>query len=468
MQDVASLSLRLLADRLDALAQQEPWEPYPWQVPPGAIVTHGMWLIEGGRGIGKTDGCARYVDQHVNGPPCDPRHKGGHRVAIIAPTLDDAAESCVTGPSGLQAHNPAVRLRTMLGGSKAIWPSGAEAKLFSGNDKESVERLRAGGNRCLVWVEEAAAMRYLADVIKQARYGLRLGHRAHLIGSSTPKPTLDYKALRSDPRVVRTHGTTEQAVHLDPAVRASLYADYAGTRLGRQELLGELLDDVEGALWTYALIGEGRADPVDMATVGQPGYVAFWQRRVVALDPSDGTADGDEQGLAVVGLGSNHELYVLASEGLRVTPWDYLNHAVDVAIEHAATLVIEKNHGSEYLIGLLEQVLRKRGIRTPYKVVTANPGRGKMTRAEPVAGLYERGKVHHVGEFPELEAQMTSWTGKTGEKSPDRLDALVWALSEFTGHALTDAPQTAGSAVVDYDGFPANDTDYQASTISGW
>ena len=425
----------LLADRLES---SQRWEPYPWQIPPGEIATLGAWLIEGGRGIGKTDGCAHYVLDHVRGPACDPRVPGGHRIAIVAPTLDDAAESCVTGPSGLRAYDPAVRLITTLGGSKAVWPNGAEAKLFSGATEKDVDRLRAGGNRCLAWVEEAAAIPHLGTALKHARYGLRTGTHPHIISSSTPRPTLDYKAFRADPTTLRTHGTTDQAHYLDAAVRDRLLEDYAGTRLGRQELFGELLDDVEGALWSYEQINAGRVTSTE--------HIKFWQRTVVALDPSDGGADSDEQALAVVSLGSDHELYVRASEGWRVVPWEYLNHAVDLTVAYDATLIIEKNHGSEYLVGLLEQVLRKRGIRVPYRTVVASPGRGKMTRAEPVAGLYERAKVHHVGEFAELEAQMTGWTGHAGEKSPDRLDALVWALSEFLGRRL-GPPDTAESGV---------------------
>lgn len=426
MPDVASLSLQLLADRLDALAARPPWQPYPWQTPPGVIATHGLWLIEGGRGIGKTDGCARYVDDHVNGPPCDPRIPGGHRVAIVAPTLDDAAESCVTGPSGLQAHNQAIRLRTMLGGSKAIWPSGAEAKLFSGNDKESVERLRAGGNRCLVWVEEAAAMRYLGDVLKQSRYGLRLGDRAHMVGSSTPKTTVDYKALRADPRTARTHGTTEQAVHLDPAVRDSLYKDYAGTRLGRQELLGELLEDVEGALWTY---DEARANTLGLGLIRHVDTLPSDEelgRRVLSVDPSDGEEDSDEYALTVVIAHSSGALYVPLSDGVRLGPEGNVRHTADVFDAWGCdVVVVEKNHGGGYLPAML----RREGL--PVQVVTAT--QGKRTRAEPAAREYgpSRPGVFHVGKpgtHQVLETQQTSFTGQPGEKSPDRLDSLVWGV----------------------------------------
>src|SRR5690606_8572025 len=153
----AELAARLWRKRWDR------WTPYPWQVPPEHIPTLGWWLQLGGRGTGKTDGCARYMVAHVNGPPCDPRLNGGHRMAIIAPTQGDAVEACVNGPSGLKAHDPRVVLRTTAGGTFARWPNGAEAKLFGAHTPDDIERLRAGGNRCLVWVEEVAAQRRLKD-----------------------------------------------------------------------------------------------------------------------------------------------------------------------------------------------------------------------------------------------------------------------------------------------------------------
>lgn len=445
------MSLDTFASSLaDAFENTTPeWAPYPWQIAPGEIGTQCAWLIEGGRGIGKTDGCAHYVNEHALSPACDPRFPGGHRIAIIAPTLDDAAESCVTGPSGLQAHNPEIRLRTMLGGSKAIWPNGAEAKLFSGKTEEDADRLRAGGNRCLVWIEEAAAIKHLGTAVKQARYGLRLGPRPHIVGSSTPKRTIDYKAFRADLTTVRTHGTTDLAHHLNQGVRDRLYADYAGTRLGRQELEGELLEDVEGALWTLATIEDCR---VETAPIRE-----FWKRTVVALDPSDGLADGDEQALAIVTADIDHGLYVLVSEGHRTTVTDYLRRAVTLAIEYDAVILMEKNHGGAYLTATLEQVMREMGVTIPHQTVDANAGNGKITRAGPVAALYEQHKVHHVGVFDHLEDQMTTFTGKAGEKSPDRLDALVWAVRHLTGMTYRDA----GGHVAKYDL-------YADDHVAGW
>jgi phage terminase large subunit-like protein len=395
------------------LLDEPPWEPYPWQVCPSPVAVQGVFLIEGGRGIGKTDGCAHYMLDHVAGAPCDPRVPGGHRMAIVAPTLDDAAESCVNGPSGLRSYNPAVVLRTALGGSKAVWPNGAEAKLFSGASEKDADRLRAGGNRCLVWIEEAAAIPWLDVAVKQARYGLRVGRNAHMVASSTPRPTPAYKKLRDDPTTVRTHGTTDLAHHLDPAVRQRLYDDYAGTRLGRQELLGELLEDVEGALWSLARIDQLRVAEAPALT-----------RIVVAVDPSGGDSDDhDEQGIVVAGQSVDGDFYVLADRSCRETPHGWAGRAVAAYNEFEADVIVaEANYGG----AMVESTIRQVGPGVPVRVVTAS--RGKRQRAEPVSALYEQGRVHHVGPFPQLEDQMCGWVPESG-RSPDRMDALVWAVT---------------------------------------
>lgn len=402
-----------------ALPSTRPWRPYPWQVPPGPVATQGAFLIEGGRGIGKTDGCAHYVEAHVQGPPCDPRIPGGHRIAIFAPTLDDAAESCVTGPSGLKAYNPAVILRTALGGSKVIWPSGAEAKLFSGATEKDVDRLRAGGNRCLGWVEEAAAIPHLGTGLKHLRFGLRLGVNPHLVGSSTPRPTKDYRAFRSDPKTLRTHGTTEQATYLDPSVREQLYADYAGTRLGRQELYGELLEDIDGALWTLGRIDELRVK-------AHPDLV----RIVIGYDPAvTSNADSDESGVIAVGREPAGELYVLGDYSLRGTPEQCARKVAEAYHAHEAdAVVVEVNNGGDYL----PDALRRADPTLAVRQVRAT--RGKRTRAEPISMKYEQGKAHHVGSLSRLEDQMTTWTPDSKD-SPDRVDALVWACTELLGGA---------------------------------
>jgi phage terminase large subunit-like protein len=390
------------------------WQPYPWQVPPGEVEALGMWLMLGGRGTGKTDGAARYVDDHMNGPPCDPRIPGGHRAAIIAPTLGDAAESCVLGPSGLRAHNPGVRLKSTQGGSKVVWPNGSEARLMGAYTPEDVERLRAGGNRCLVWMEEVAAMRYLADALEHTTYGLRIGPRPHFVGSTTPKPIPALRKLLADPTTITTRGRTQDAVHLDDRVRAKLYARYLGTRMGRQELEGELLDDIEGALWTWARLDRDRV-------TNHPPLV----RAVVAIDPAvSNTEHSDETGIVVCGLDDKGHGYVLDDLSGRYSPEEWSRRALDAADRWDADLVAEKNNGGD----LVASVLNAAGGSGRYRLVTAT--KGKRVRAEPVALLAEQGKVHHVGSLAALEEQLTSWTPEANV-SPDRLDAFVWAMTDL-------------------------------------
>jgi phage terminase large subunit-like protein len=276
--DIDTAEAAVVLARLQVLrrsARKSTWDPYPWQVPPGPIATMGTWLMLGGRGTGKTDGGSHYVDEHAMGPPCDPRLPGGHRMAIVAPTLGDASESCVTGPSGLQTINPGIKTKGGIGGAHLTWPNGATARLFGAYTPEDVERLRAGGNRCLVWMEEAAAMRHLDPALEHTSLGLRIGDNPHYVMSTTPKPRRELKRVIDDPRTMVTRGSTRDAYHLDREVRRVLFERYEGTRLGRQELDAELLTDVEGALWSWAMIDDNRV-PIAPPNV---------DRVVVAVDP---------------------------------------------------------------------------------------------------------------------------------------------------------------------------------------
>lgn len=398
------------------LRRRAAWQPYPWQVPPAEVPTHGTWLMLGGRGTGKTDGCARYVDEHVNGPPCDPRIKGGHRVAIVAPTLGDAAESAVTGPSGLQAHNPLVQLKHTQGGAKVVWPNGSEGKLFGAYTPEDVERLRAGGNRCLVWLEEAAAMRKLSEALEHTGLGLRIGRRPHYVASTTPKPRKELRDLVAESTTLVTTGRTADATHLDPTVRDFLYRRHKGTRLERQELEGVLITDVDGALWSWNRLDTGR---VRNAPTGL--------RIVVSVDPAvSNTAESDETGIVVVGYDpTTTHGYVLEDASGRYSPHEWARRAVDLHDLWAAeAIVAERNQGGDMVEGTVRAVDK----HARYRSVTAT--RGKKLRAEPVSALYDQGRWHHVGAFPELEEQMTTWT-PDDDDSPDRLDALVHGVTDL-------------------------------------
>lgn len=416
----------LAADLLDP----PPWEPAdrpplePHQVPPSGDWT--LWLLQAGRGAGKTEACSRYYAGYMRANP-------GHRGRIIAPTFGDAVEACIRGPSGLLSIDPEVRwMASDPGGAKVYWPNGSEALVFGTPTPRDVERFRASGNRHLDWWEEMAANPMLGTqedeqgAWNQAQLGLRLGRCPHSIGSTTPRTTQAYREIAELSGTVVTRASLFDNPHNPKAWVEQTRSRYEGTRLGRQELLGEFIEDVEGALWQRAWIDSGR---VSIAPT-------LWQRKVLALDPSDGSSGSDEQAWCLAGIADDHALYVVSSEGVRTTPTEWLTAAVTLAHQVGAVIVVEKNHGGKFLLELLEQVMRQIGIRVAVKVVTASDG--KRTRAEPAAMLYEQGHntgapiVRHIGEHPMLEDQMCTWTGEKGQASPDRLDALVWAVAELS------------------------------------
>lgn len=400
------------------------WTPYAWQVPPEHVPTLGWWLQLGGRGTGKTDGCARYMVAHVNGPPCDPRLRGGHRMAIIAPTQGDAVEACVNGPSGLKAHDPRVVLRTTVGGTYARWPNGAEAKLFGSHTPDDVERLRAGGNRCLVWMEEVAAQRRLKEAITHSEMGLRLGTNPHYIGSTTPKPRTELIELTRSPKVTVTRGRTRDAIHLPEEQRLHLIQKYAGTRTEAQELDGLLLEDIEGALWTRQLFDATRV-----------GAAPPMSRVVVAMDPAATShEESDEMGILVAGLGQQYlpdlngtmrqHGYLLDDLSGRMPPIEAARTAIRAYHKHRAdAIVVEVNNGGEWITSTIRQIDPSVNVRTVHAT------RGKLTRAEPVAAVFEQHAAHVVGSLPEFEEQCVTWV--PGDSSPDRLDGGVWAFTDL-------------------------------------
>ncbi len=393
------------------------WVPMPHQLPPSGA--WDVWLLEAGRGAGKTDACAAYVDAHVQGPACLPNYPGGHRPAIIAPTLGDALEACVNGPSGLKAHNRGVTSVQTTGGTYVRWPNGTEAKLFGAYTPEDVERLRAGGNRCLVWAEELAAWAKLEECWNHMQFGLRLGPHPHVVASTTPKSHKAYKAIRSNPHTALTKATMDDNPHLVESVRRKLIEAYAGTRLGRQELNAELLEDIEGALWKYDMLQMARTIP-DM------------QRVVVGIDPAaTSKRDSDDTGIVVGGLGVDGCGYIMADRTCHLSPDGWARRAIAAFDEFSGDRVVaEINNGGE----MVEHTLRTIRPGIPYKAVHAS--RGKAIRAEPVAALYEQRRVFHVDGLADLDEELTTWTPDSGW-SPGRLDSAVWALTELM---VTPAP----------------------------
>jgi predicted phage terminase large subunit-like protein len=398
----------------------------PEQLPPPR--RWRAWYVRGGRGSGKTATGSGTLAGWIAESWDDPGEWG-----IMAPTYSDAWGTCVEGESGLLAQFGTTVQEVRAGESKWIehWHrSWAELRFRNG----SIVRVASaddgglriqGKNLRGAWADEIG----LWDAWEVAwdeslAFAVRLGE-ARIVGTGTPKISRKarelIRRLLEDPEVpVSTLKTLDNAENLSDDFVREVVARNRGTRLERQELEGELIEDVEGALWNRDLIDRGRVSEMPRD----------WSRVIVAVDPSDGKASGDEQAIAVVGRSAQDgEIFVLGSEGMHETPWRFLSRAVELTRRWNATLVVEKNHGSEYLVELLEQLLRRQSQRVPYQTVTAT--KGKMTRAEPIAALYERGRVHHVGTFPELEDQLCTFTGAANEHSPDRLDALVWALWPF-------------------------------------
>jgi phage terminase large subunit-like protein len=381
-----------------------------------------VWMLCAGRGYGKTRCGAEWVRTLVEGG------RAG-RIALVAATAADARDVVVEGESGLVAICPPWN-RPLYEPSKRrlTWRSGATASLYSADEPD---RLR-GPQHDAAWADELAAWRY-PEAWDQLMFGLRLGADPRVVVTTTPRPTPLIRQLISSPTTVVTRGTTyENRAHLAGAFYESIVKQYEGTRLGQQELLAELLDDNPGALF--------RRDDIEKGRVREAPPLV---RIVVAVDPAVSSGEAsNETGIVVAGLGVDAHAYVLADVSGRLTPYEWARRTVDSYHAHRADrIVAEKNQGG----ALVESNLRTVDPRIPYKGVTAT--RGKTTRAEPVGALYEQGRVHHVGCFPKLEDQMCAWdpSAQVGGRarresaavsdhrsaSPDRMDALVWALTEL-------------------------------------
>jgi phage terminase large subunit-like protein len=394
------------------------WIPLPHQEPPTSA--WDLWLLVGGRGSGKTDADAAYVNDHAMGPACI-EGPAPHRIGVIAPTHDDAKATCVVGESGLLQHNPDIRFTPGGKFGDLIWPNGSVGNLFGAFTPEDVERLR-GPQHCLVWCEEFAAWRYLDACWDQIQFGLRLGQHPHAVASTTPKPRPKFVELMKAETTALVHATTDDNPYLAERVRSELYRRYGGTRLGRQELAAEVLDDIEGALWKREdiLFGEAPLRHTDDAI--QPEY----RRIVVAIDPAVTYGpDSDETGIVACGVGVDGLGYVLDDQSGRFSPGDWAKRAIALYTDlKADAIVAEVNNGGD----MVEDTLRTRDFAGHFIKVTAS--RGKRVRAEPVAAMYEQHRIKHRRPFVELEDQLCNFTPES-VVSPDRLDALVWAFTEL-------------------------------------
>jgi phage terminase large subunit-like protein len=373
------------------------------------------WLCLAGRGWGKSRVGSEFVRGEVEAGRA-------RRVALVAPTAADARDVMVEGESGLLAISPPW-FRPLYEPSKRrlTWPNGAMATLFSADEPE---RLR-GPQHDLAWLDELAAYYSADEVLIQARLGLRLGQRPRVCITTTPRPIPILRKLMADPSVHVTRGrTVDNVANLAPGFIDAITKQYGGTRIGRQELDAEMLDDNPGALWRLA--------EIDAARVKQAPEL---KRIAVGVDPAvSHHAGSDETGIIAAGIGDcpcrgkpERHAFVLADASGVYTPAGWARAVQAVYHHHRADRVIaEVNQGG----ALVEANLRANGAESlPLKTVHAS--KGKATRAEPIAALYEQGKVHHVGSFSRLEDQMTQWNPLEDASSPDRVDALVWVLTEL-------------------------------------
>ncbi len=394
------------------------------QLPPDGDWT--WWLVNAGRGWGKSRTGAEFIRQRVA--------DGARAIALIGPTTADVRDVMVeTGPGSILKNSPPWDLPEYEPSKRRLtWKNGAVATTFSADEPE---RLR-GPQFDTVWCDELGAWRYQRDTWDMMSFGFRMGNPRGII-TTTPRPTPVLKELLKDPTVRITGGSTfDNSANLAKSFLSKLLRRYEGTRLGRQELYAQLLEDTPGALWTLKLFEVTRvASAPDLARVA------------VAIDPQAADPDEDpdaddaaETGIVAGGVGANREGYVLRDASGRFSPGEWGERAVLLHDELAADCIVgETNNGGAmvgHVVTTAAEKLFREGRRPSPRIVfrAVSASRGKHTRAEPIAALFEQSRAHCVGVHAKLEDQSSTWV--PGEKSPDRMDALVWLLT----HLMLDAP----------------------------
>ena len=383
-----------------------------------------VWLYLAGRGAGKTRTAAEWIVWQA-------LTQNWSRWAVIAPTFGDVRDTCAEGESGLipilHQYGALDYYNRSTGDIRLT--NGSRIKLFSADEPD---RLR-GPQHHGAWCDELAAWRY-PETYDQLQFGLRLGEHPKTVITTTPRPIPLIRQLtaKSDGSVRVVRGSTfDNAANLAPSALVELQARYNGTRLGRQELYGEILDDVEGALWSKGVIDRNRVE------VAPP-----LARLAVSIDPAvTNTKDSDETGIIVLGSDAAGNGYVIADYSFKGSPNEWAQKAVEVFRKHKAdSILVEVNQGGDMVSAVLRQV----DMSLPIQEVRAHVG--KKLRAEPVAAMYEQGRIKHVGEFYKLEEQMTLWTPDSPD-SPDRLDAMVQGFSSLIG---TSSAATYFSALANF------------------
>jgi phage terminase large subunit-like protein len=384
------------------------------QLPPAGEWT--TWLLLGGRGAGKTRAGAEWVRGLALGLPGVARRPVG-RIDLVGETLEDVRSVMIEGESGILAvHPPHERPRFEISKRRLVWESGAVAQMFSGSRPASLRGPQFGA----AWCDELAKWRWPKESFDMLQFGLRLGERPRQLITTTPRPLPLLRELLATPAVaVDRVSTRANAAFLAPDFISRMEERYGGSRLGRQELEAEMLEQREDALWSRELLDSLR-------TRKKPELA----RVVVAVDPPASSGEkSDRCGIVIAALDEAGRALVLADETReRASPLEWARAAVRAFHEHEADRIIaEVNQGGE----MVEAIIRQVDDRAPVRTVRAR--RGKYLRAEPVAALYEQGRVRHLGFLPELEDEMCDFgpDGLSTGRSPDRLDALVWAISDL-------------------------------------
>jgi phage terminase large subunit-like protein len=368
-----------------------------------------VWLMMAGRGFGKTRAGAEWIFGLANARP-------GVRIALVGATIGDARSIMVEGVSGLLsvARNYGRRLSWEPSLGRLRWPNGSEATLFSGDNADGLR----GPEHDFAWADELAKWRQAEETWMNLRMGLRRGSRPRALVTTTPRPMELLRRMEKEATTITTHGRTSDNINLDPSVVDVLTATYGGTRLGAQELDGVLLEDVEGALWTRVIMERARSRAP-----------ANFDRVVVGVDPPGGAGEtSDACGIMVCGA-KGGKLYVLEDASVRgLSPEGWASRVAAAAARwDTAQVVAEANNGGV----MVESVLK--AADTGLRVRLVHASRGKCARAEPIALKFETGRAFFAGEFPELEAElggMIAGGGYEGPgRSPDRADAMVWAMT---------------------------------------
>lgn len=387
---------------------------------PAAATPNGadwrVWLILGGRGAGKTRAGAEWVRAKALGiPPLG--EEPARRIALVGETLADVRRVMIDGVSGLLAiHGEDERPELEVSKSQLVWPNGAIAQMFSAEDPDSLR----GPQFDTAWCDELAKWRRPEETWDMLQFGMRLGENPAIAVTTTPRPLPLLKTIMADPATVITRAATvANAANLAPAFIAEMERRYAGTALGRQELLGEIVDEQSGSLWRRDWIERHRVkDCPELTSI------------VVAVDPPvTATANSDACGIIVAGLAADGRAYIAADRSLQGRePQVWARAAVRAYREFMADRVVaEVNQGGDLVIAILRQIDEAVAVRT------VRATRGKWLRAEPVAALYAEGRIAHVGVHATLEEQMLAFgaDGLAKGRSPDRVDALVWALTDL-------------------------------------